>query len=764
MKIVIRGFQKGFIVCLFVFTSLESQETFPRGAVVGLVVHGVTKEPLIGANVFVVGTTSGAVTNEMGRFRIDNVSAGIHLIRASLIGYSTAVKTDVVVTPSRPAELLFELTESAVELEEVTITDSYPRKSPDALLSIQTQSYEEIRRLPGGFEDVVRAVSILPGVAQVAPGRNDLIIRGGAPSENLYVVDKLEVANINHFGTQGTGGGPLSYINLDFVSNTSFSTGGFGVRYGDRLSSVLTIDLREGRKDRMGGKATVSATQFGVNAEGPVSDHGSFLFSARRSYLDFIFKAAGFGFVPEYWDFLGKASYQLGNHDRLSILGIVALDNVKLFNTTEELKYSNSRILASDHIQGVTSVSWQHLFRYGYLTVMAGYTSLQFDYRQNDSLLQPIFRNISTEREFSFRSDLVYLLGETTEFSAGIQGRLIGVETDLFLRPFWTNYGQQISVNARFDTVASKFATYVQIGQRLSPLRVILGARMDHFSLIRNMTVTAPRISLAYAFSPLTILSVSVGRYHQAPSSIWLTANTDNRSLEFLRVDQYVAGLEQYLRGDTKVGLEIYRKKYRTYPVSTVRPFLVLANTGAGFGGSEDGFASFGLDPLVSAGTGSSEGVEVFLQKKFSDIPWYGTVSVSTGGTVFTALDGVERAGSFDQRWILNLGGGYILNRTWEFSGKFRLGTGRPYTPYNADGTQDASRYNSERIPTNHSLDIRADRRWVFDSWTLITYIDLQNVYNRKARGLPRYNERTGKTEDNQSIGLLPSIGISAEF
>ena len=186
------------------------------------------------------------------------------------------------------------------------MTASFFRRTPEQAVSVQRLSFEEIRRSPGGFEDVVRAVAVFPGVAQVSAGRNDLIVRGGAPSENIYVVDNLEIPNINHFGTQGSGGGPLSYINLDFVRETSFSTGGFGARYGDRLSSVLTIDLREGRTDRLGGKATISATQFGLNLEGPIGENGTFLVSARRSYLDLIFRASGFSFVPEYWDFFAR--------------------------------------------------------------------------------------------------------------------------------------------------------------------------------------------------------------------------------------------------------------------------------------------------------------------------------------------------------------------------------------------------------------------------------------------------------------------------
>ena len=203
------------------------------------------------------------------------------------------------------------MSEAVIELEGVTVSSDVFENLPTEVNSVKKFSYEEIRRSPGGFEDVVRALSVLPGVARQSAGRNDLVVRGGAPSENLYIVDGLIVPNINHFGSQGSTGGPLSFINLDFVEETTFSTGGFQANYGDKLSSVLKIDLREGRKDRLGGKALVSASQFGLNLEGPVSENSNFIFSLRRSYLDFIFNAAGFNFVPEYYDLLTKYNYNI---------------------------------------------------------------------------------------------------------------------------------------------------------------------------------------------------------------------------------------------------------------------------------------------------------------------------------------------------------------------------------------------------------------------------------------------------------------------
>jgi hypothetical protein len=303
------------------------------------------------------GTTRGASSNIDGSFKITNIPIGVHTVKAQLLGYLPATRTDVVVNSIHPTEISIALNESPIQTQGLIVTPDYFDKTAESKISTQVQSNEEIRRLPGAFEDVVRAISILPGVAQALPGRNDLIVRGGAPSENLYIVDNITLSNINHFGTQGASGGPLSFVNLDYVDATSFSTGGFGVRYGNRISSVLDIDLRNGHSDKFGGKATISATQFGLNGEGPFNDNGTYLFSVRRSYLDLIFKAAGFAFVPEYWDFLGKANYTAGRNNRFSFLTIGAIDNVRLFNDTPDKRFDNSKILASNQNQYVAGVT-----------------------------------------------------------------------------------------------------------------------------------------------------------------------------------------------------------------------------------------------------------------------------------------------------------------------------------------------------------------------------------------------------------------------
>jgi hypothetical protein len=736
----------------------------PAGVVRGHVVNAVTHEPLVHANVTVDGTGTGASTDTSGGFMIRGVPAGTYSITAVLLGFRPATRSDVVVSSARPAEITIELQESDVELGGVSVNAEFFRASPDVPVSTNLQSNEEIRRLPGGFEDVVRAVSILPGVAQASAGRNDLVVRGGAPSENLYIVDNLPVPNINHFGTQGASGGPLSFINLDFVGSTSFSSGGFGVKYGDRLSSILDIELRDGRQDRFGGKATISASQFGLNLEGPVTPGGSILLSARRSYLDFIFKAAGFGFVPEYWDFTAKAVYNPTQSDRITVLGLAAIDRVHLFNETADKRLDNSRILSSSQNEASTGLVWRHLFGSGYSIVTLSQNYSDFDYRQNDSLLNPVFLNSSVEVERVLRGEVVLEIPGGYELSAGVGGTVKRISSGMLLPPFRTSFGQTLAVNTSFDTSALKGSAFLQLSRTLGRLTLTAGLRADAFSLITAKPTLAPRGSLLARLSDLTALSASVGMYYQNPSEVWLAAVPSNRNLSPISVAQYIIGIDHILRSDTRLRLEVYLKRYLDYPVSLARPYLILANTGAGFGGSEDGFAAFGLDPLVSAGRGEARGIEFSAQKKLSEIPCYGLMSISYNASRFTALDGVSRPNSFDQPWIITLGGGYCFNESWEVSTKFRYASGTPYTPMNGDGTQDASQYNSARLPARHSLDIRADHRWLFGTWTLIGFCDIQNIYNHREKSIPRYNKRLQIVEYPESIGILPSIGISAEF
>lgn len=751
---------------LFIFVFLFSGIVSAQGTISGVVVDKLSQTPLPGVNIIALETDFGASTDTDGKFVIENLPVGNYRIKASFIGYESKIKTDVVVKSAVPAFIRFELIESVIEIEGVTVTSGYFETSSTEITSIKEFSYEEIRRSPGGFEDVVRALSVLPGVAQASAGRNDLVVRGGAPSENLFLVDGFTVPNINHFGSQGATGGPLSFINLDYVRNTTFSTGGFSSLYGDKLSSVLSINLQNGRSERIGGKALISASQFGFNLDGPINDNGNFIFSIRRSYLDFIFNAAGFGFVPEYYDLLGKFNYNFDKQNSIKILFVGALDDVKFNNDTEENKKDNARILGSSQRTYLFGTSYRHLMNDAFMNFSFSRNFTKYNSSQRDYYLNPIFLNNSIEAENELKAESVFKLNKSSELTLGVSGKLIEFETDLKLPTFATSFGDTLEIASLYtkqnyykSSVYANFTNTV-----FDKIRYNFGIREDYFSGINNKFYFSPRFSMSYMLSNLVSINASAGIYQQFPSYIWLAAYESNKDLKAVQVNQYILGFDFLLREDTKLKVEAFLKDYKNYPASKLRTYLVLANTGAGYGGSESNFSSFGLEPLASGGKGNSRGIELSIQKKSSGTPLYGIFSLTYSETNFTSLDGIERPGSYDQSWILNLNTGYSFNEKWEASMKFRFATGYPFTPYDQFGMQSPLYFNIERMKSFHSLDLRVDRRFDFDGLNLIVYLDVQNVYNNKNSTTVRWDADKKAMVTDSSIGVLPSIGVSLEF
>ena len=749
-----------------VFTS-NAQQQSRYGSITGRVYDAATKDSIPLVTVVIVGSTLGGATNEEGWFIINRIPPGTYELQASAIGYASLIHREIIVRASEETQISFSLVEQSVQVGEVVVTGQQI-VTPNLPVSTQYLTYKEIQNTAGAFDDVVRTVSSLPGVAQSRADRNDLIVRGGAATENLFLVDNIEVPNIDHFGTQGSGGGSVSFVNLEFVENTSFSAGGFGVRYGDKLSSVLSIGMREGRSDKNRVKAAVSATEVGLNLEGPVLEGGSYLFSARRSYLDPLFKIYGFAFAPYYWDFLGKVSYQMGKSDKLEVLGIGAIDKIKFFNDTQEHKSTNDRQLFSNQNQGVGGATWRHGFDEGYSMITIRHSYADFRYHQKGDSINPYISNISFERETSIRADAEFALTNSTGISAGVEGRIPQLDNTLVTTVIPTGYTTDpkiLAIDISTDSSGFKGAAYVQISQSFGEITMTVGVRGDYLSLITHKSVVAPRVSASYAISPVTKITASIGRYYQAPSYIWLMPNPYNHGLDYLKANQYVAGVEHFIRSDFKVSLEGYVKEYSDYPVSITRPYLVMVNTGTELREVAEAYSSFGLDFMQSSGTGLAQGIDLYLEKRLSEIPFYGRLTLSYSEAWFKALDGISRPSNSDQRWKLNAGFGYIIDERWEVTSTFRFYTGRPYTPFGL-GTfkRQVSDYNTARVGVNHSLNLRVARRWTFDATIVSAYLDIQNVYNRKPLEPPSWNQAKKVPEQPPTIGIVPSLGVSVEF
>lgn len=751
------------LVLLYFTLALKAQEQ--SISVSGTVINANTGKPIPGVTVLVEGTNRGTYTNSQGKFQIKDLAPGTYSLRFSSVGFETFVKSNVYVTNVKPTFIEIELTEKVINIEGLEVRGKYFERFVETTTSTSTFSAEEIRRAPGVQEDIIRATALLPGVAVTSVGRNDLIVRGGAPFENLFIIDNIEVPNINHFGTQGTNGGPLAIVNIDFVKNVQFSAGGFGAKYGDKTSSLTQITLYNGNEEKFGGKVVVSATGFGLNLEGPLDSKGSFFFSARRSYLDWIFKAANFAFVPEYWDFQGKINYKINEKNTLSFLTIGALDYVALNNENDDNKYKNSRVAVPEQKQYFSGLSWKHTLNNGYVNFVLGRTYTKFNTFQNDSNLVEILKNNSIEGETSLKADMEVKLSNIFNLSFGNQLKVgTKLNYDIFVDGRFRLDSQGNPSSRKVDTTLTtlKNGTYINLATSIGRHRVSLGIRGDYYNFTQSKYFISPRVAVSYMINPVSTIVFSLGRYYQSPSFIWLIG-APNQKLEPIRADQIVIGYEHTPFEDLRVQLEVYYKRYSNYPARVFRPQAVLSPSGFDDLSSD---IPFGIEPLVSEGKGWSRGVELLIQKRFSpNLPLYGLLSVTVGQTKFAGLDGIERPSTYDNPLIFNLAVGYRFSPEWEISYKYRAAIGVPTTPFLPSGQRDYTRYNQgERLPIFRQTDIRVDKRWFLKQFNIVTYLDIQNIFSTKNKSGVRWDFRNQSTEYLQSLGIIPSIGIYFEF
>jgi len=774
---------KGLILILVASTSLLTAQI--TGTISGRVIDERSQKPLIGTNVIVLDANFGTSTDQDGNFVISNIPVGTYRLRFDFIGYEPQLKTDVVVISANPVTVNIELSESILEGEVVTVTGGYFTQEKKIQTSTIGLSKEEIRRFPGGFEDVVRTVSTLPGVAiNSAGGRNDLLVRGGGPSENLYVINNIEVPNINHFGTQGNSSGSLSFVNLDFVEDVTFSTGGFSARFGDKMSSVLSLKMIDKIPPGIESKWTVSATQYGFNFDLPINQKGNFIFSARQSYLDLIFKAAGLPFVPVYTDFNIIGNYNITPKDKLFFIGLSAIDNIERDQSTLEKKVTNAGLLDNSQYQGISGLNYRRLLNSGYIDVTLTNSLFRYDFSQMNENEEKYFKSDADEMETSAKIQHYWVKSKSIGLRTGISTKFVkNTNSTTFADSIYDRSGNKLpialfglpqTIDESID--ANKYSFYSEFDWlATSKLNVNAGIRGDYYQFIDKKFYIAPRLSLKYSVNSKLKIRASGGIYYQSPSYVW-TSNPFNSGLKALQNNMGVIGTDYLLRDDIRLSFEGYYKDYSNLPsgtISGVNDHIVINNTGTGFGGRDDDFQSFGYFNLNSQGAGNAYGAEFLVQKKYSSIPLYGLMSFSYSKSELLANDGNTYPGQYDQRFIFNITGGYIFNSKWEIAGKFRYFTGVPYTtvyrpsenPVRQGYIQNIpDEYLDNRTDAGHHLDIRIDRYFNFPSWTLIVYLDIQNVYNFKIPQRPNYDFWDDSIVTSSSIGVLPSIGISAEF
>jgi len=768
-----------FIGSLLVLSLVSVAHTFaqdgsPSGTITGQLLDRKTQQPLIGVNTLILGTNKGASTDVEGRFILSDVPVGTFTLRFSYIGYRTMSRGDIVVHTGKPTHIVVEMEEQAVELSgEVVVTGSLFYTPKEMATSTYGMNYEEIRRQPGAVGDVSRMIQTMPGVVPTNDQRNDLVVRGGSPTENLTLVDNIEVPNISHFGTQGASGGPINMISTEFIREANFSAGGFPARYGDRLSSVLDIRLREGNREGLSGTFDLSMAGAGFLLEGPTPGEGSWMISARKSYLDLLFDDFGLTAVPNYSNYQAKIVVDAGESHKLWLVSLGGIDDIHFEPDFEKKDDPEVLDIRSGGWRSTTGLNWRWLWgTAGYGTfsisdVFNEYEQSARDPRETGSPL--LFNNESTEGQTLLKYDAVFQLSRSVELTAGFRHAFI--RADLLLETPDGNNNPYSTDSTRIPrpTISREVSTgqsgaYMQSSfTAFEELELTVGARYDNYALT-NTSVFSPRAALSYHLLPNLTLSGSWGIFRQQPAMVLLSGHPQNGNLEPIRAEHVIAGISFYPQSDLKISLEAYRKEYSRYPVSTEFPTFSLANDG-------DSYTVNGrLIPLSSEGSGYATGIEFYLQKKLSDRV-YGQISYTLSRSRHKALDGIERRGSFDIPHVLYIVGGYRLSEAWEFSTKFSYATGRPRTPFLMPESAQQNRWiydvnsiNTLRMPDYHRLDLRVDNRHNFSGWDLVAYVELQNIYSRRNVFTYLWNEKTGDEEAVYQIGLFFVGGVKIEF
>ncbi len=745
----------------------------PAGVLSGTVVDELTARPVEAALLRLTEVALEATTDATGRFTLAGVPPGTYHLTITASGYQTRQMTDVVVTAGHEAIQSVSLSATPRRSESIDVQATSFVRPPDVPASVFGLSPEEIRRAPGAFGgDVGRLVQSLPGLAGRDDLRNDIVARGGSPTENLILVDGLEVPSLSHFGAQGASGGPITMLSAEVVGDARFLAGGFPARYGDRLSSVLEVWLREGSRRRTQAEIDVGTAGAGLIAEGPLTSRGSWLVSAHRSYVDLVAGAVEASAIPVYSNYQAKVRYDLSARQHLTLVSLGGRETIAVDVAQQEADDPNTLDTEQRGWRTTTGLSWQSFLgsrAVGTLGLSESRLASRTDAWDTALGDQLILHNDSSERELNLRYDLVLETRALGTLSTGLSGKRLaaslerqqplGEEDPLSLDPTRIN-----AYDTRTDAASWQGATYAQVSRPLGPrLALTLGGRFERFGASAASRVS-PRASVSLRPLHRVTLSLAAGRYFQMPALVFLYAEPSNRRLAPMRADHLVAGLAWEPLPDLRLSLEGYVKRYADYPVARDFPSISLANLG------DASDVSLFLVPMVSAGTGRTRGLELFAQKKLGR-RLYGQASYAFARAEHRALDGVWRPGAYDLPHVATLVGGWKVMPALEVSGHASYTSGRPITPLDlaASAAQnrevaDAARINGARAPEYWRLDLRADRRFRFPWGNLLIYLEVDNVTNHEnVRGYI-WNKRLQRLDHEPQAGRMIIGGINFEL
>jgi hypothetical protein len=782
---------------LLIILTFSSAVYAQQGTIKGRVFNEKTNEPIEFANIIIQGTDIGSTSDLDGNYIFTGIKPGFMRLVVSFVGFTTTTSAEIQVQGNQTTFVDIAVPEASFVIKEVVVRQNLNIKRIESPVSVLSIGVQEIEKSAGANRDVSKVVQGLPGVGATDPNRNDLIVRGGGPSENVFYLDGIEIPVINHFSTQGSSGGAVGIINPDFVREINFYTGAFPANRTNALSSVMEIRQKDGSKDRIHTKLSVGASDAALTLDGPIGKKSTFIVSARQSYLQLLFKAIGLPFLPTYNDFQLKYKYEIDKKNEISYIAIGAIDNLTL-NTdlqqtgTESQKYLLTYLPVYNQWNYTNGLVYKHFGDDIIDTWVLSRNMLRnknYKYINNDESLGKTSDYISDEAEnkLRFERDYPYLpiklkIGGGLRYSHYTNNTIRkiffnGVANDLKYDTELNLFGYQIFAQASDEFLSDR-------------LKLSLGVSMVGNNFNQNMknplNQFSPRLSASYQLSEKWDLNANFGRYAAQPAYTTMGFKNSagefvnkNENLKYTVSNQAIVGFEFRPQQKMRVTLEGFFKQYDQYPLS-VRDGLSIASKGADYG-------QIGDEEIVSTGQGRAYGFELLYKiMELNNLNL--TATYTYFRSEFTNAVGDYKPSSWDTRNLLNLIASYKLPKNWNLAARWRYVGGAPFTPIDfAKSSQkdawditnqpylDFANFNSNRLKDSHQLDIRIDKEFYFKKWVLNLYTDIQNAYIFKTQGIPIYtnkdadgnvmikdanNYQLRQLDDNFNGTILPTIGL----
>jgi hypothetical protein len=774
-----------------------------NGVVKGRVLNATTNEPVPLASVLIHNTTTGTMTDNEGNFVLTGVKPGYIEVRVTSVGFTPFISEPIQVTNNNEVKINVLLEETVVGMQGVTINASPFRKKLESPVSSRIISIEEIDMSPGGNRDISKVIQSFPGVASTPAFRNDVIVRGGGPNENRFFIDNVEIPYLNHFSTQGASGGPVGIVNVDFIRSVDFLSGAFPASRGNALSSVMDISLVDGNTEKNTLRATVGASDLGLLFNGAAGKNSSIIFSARRSYLQYLFNKLGLPFLPSYNDFQFKYKIKSGTRSEFILLGLGALDVSTLNLDADKTEYQKYILgyLPDQKQYSYTVGGVYRLFRRNgtdMFVLSRNYlNNAQWKYYNNIvSGSQKILDYKSGEGDVKFRFEGNRTDNQKLRLSYGLGTEYSHYRNDTFRKSFVNDTAQTETYSSNLTFFKYSFFGQASKSFLKERIRLSLGLRTDAntYSYIMSdpFRQLAPRFSASYKIIEGLSFNFNTGRYYQLPPYTTLGLKdaagnyiNKNNNIKYISADHLVFGLEYSPAEAIQVTAESFYKHYINYPFS-IADSVPLSTKSADYG-------VFGDESVLSRSTGRAYGIE--LMGRVRDLDGLNMViSYTYVRSEFKGTNGNFIPTSWDNRNLISMMATKVFRHNWNTGFRWRFVGGAPYTPYDLNksslktawdiknqGYLDYTAYNTKRLRPFNQLDIRIDKQFFFGKWSLMIYTEIQNVFSFKADQpdiLVQQRDSSGNPLDDpmdssryllkyiksSSGTILPSAGVIIEI